>query len=313
VAESAEPAVVASSGALPARVAAADCAAADSAGFAGPACGCVAESSAPVAAGAVLGGRSNAKTRGVYPLLGAAALVCGASFSTTVCSTATGSESSTVGASGSFDGVLCPESVAGLLGALSGAAALSAAAALPGPSGVLGDSPLPGDSGRRGDSGLLEDSDALGDSALLGAAALLGTSGWLGAAALPGASGSLEAAALSGTPGSLGAAALPGTLGSLEAAALPGMSGRLGAAGVAGDSGSPGVSGVLDGVAWAEDSGLLGVPTGTSASAPVLLGALSGAAGAVAGGTTGGRGSWGDSDCSGGVTGWAFSGDLGAG
>jgi hypothetical protein len=268
-AESAEPAAVASSGALPAPVAAADCAAAGSAGFAGPACGCAAEPSAPVAAGAFLGGRSNAKTRGVYPLLGAAALVCGASFSTTVCSTATGSGSSAVGAPGSFDGVLCPESVAGLLGALS--EALSGAAALPGPSGWLEDSVLPEGSGWR------DASDAPGDAALLGAAALPGTSGPLGAAALPGTSGRLEAA------------------------------------GAAGEPGSPGVSGVLDGVAWAEDSGLLGVPAGTSASAPVLLGALSGAAGAAAGGTTGGRGAWGASDCSEGVTGWAFSGDLGAG
>jgi hypothetical protein len=50
----------------------------------------------PFDPGAVLGGRSNAKTRGVYPLRGAAAaLVVGvASFSTTVCSTATGSSAS---------------------------------------------------------------------------------------------------------------------------------------------------------------------------------------------------------------------------
>ncbi|GAA4723675.1 hypothetical protein GCM10023198_55720 [Promicromonospora umidemergens] len=74
-----------------------------------------------------------------------------------------------------------------------------------------------------------------------------------------------------------------------------------------------GGSGLVVGTGGVDGSGLLGVPSGTPAPAPVLLGALSAAAGAAAGGTTGGRGAWGASDCSEGVTGWAFSGDLGAG
>jgi hypothetical protein len=45
----------------------------------------------------------------------------------------------------------------------------------------------------------------------------------------------------------------------------------------------------------------------------VALGALSGLGAAPVGGTTGGRGAFGASDCSGGVTGWAFSGDRGTG
>lgn len=149
-------------------------AAAGGTGLCGPALGL----SAIFAAGAVFGGRSNAKTRGVYPFLGAVdALVDGvASFSTTVCSTSTGS----------------------------------------GPSGF----------------------------------------------------GSVDS--LAGT-------------------------------------------GLVVGAGGVEGAGLLGVPSGTPAPGAVLWGALSAAAGAAAGGTTGGRGAWGASDCSEGVTGWAFSGDLGAG
>ena len=72
-------------------------------------------------------------------------------------------------------------------------------------------------------------------------------------------------------------------------------------------------SGLVMGAGGVEGAGLPGVPSGTPAPVRVLSGALSAAAGVAAGGTTGGRGAWGASDCSEGVTGWAFSGDLGAG
>jgi hypothetical protein len=101
-------------------------------------------------------------------------------------------------------------------------------------------------------------------------------------------------------PSELGAAPALGTASALRAASAPGPASALrpaGALGVAVGVGEP---------------GLLGEAADAAASA-VLPGALSGAAGAPAGGTTGGRGAFGASDCSGGVTGWAFSGDRGAG
>ncbi|PUB22813.1 hypothetical protein C8K30_11235 [Promicromonospora sp. AC04] len=100
----------------------------------------------------LLGGRSNAKTRGVYPLLGLDALVAGvASFSTTVCSTATWSGLSVPGSAGSFVGSgLLAES--GTLGAADAAVLLGV---LPGATGAPVD-------GATGTCGAFEGSDCSG-------------------------------------------------------------------------------------------------------------------------------------------------------
>ena len=96
----------------------------------------------------LLGGRSNAKTRGVYPLLGLDALVAGvASFSTTVCSTATWSGLSAPGSAGSFVG-----------------------------SGLLAES------GPLAEPGLFAEPDPVGEPGLFGESGLLAESGTLGAA-----------------------------------------------------------------------------------------------------------------------------------